>query len=629
MCGFLGCVVKKEKSSSLLNNSLGQIHHRGPDHAAYACYKVSDLFVYLGHTRLSIIDLNDSANQPFESSCGNFVITFNGEIYNYKELRSDLQNLGYKFKTLSDTEVLLYAYVEWGQNCLTKLIGMFSFVFYNKQNNTITLARDAFGIKPFFYSIHDNELYFASEVQALLTLMQSQFKLNLQISYDYLVHGDCDSTEDTFIDGVKHLKPAHFITFDLDKKQASKPIRWWKPNITSNADIKFKDAALKLRELFLDSVRLHLRSDVSLGFAMSGGVDSSAIVSAARYLEPSIELKTFSYIDSDKKISEEPWIDLINKKMNTTSHKVNIKEKEFISDFDDMILSQGEPFGGLSIYAQYRVFKLAKENGIKVILDGQGADELLAGYDGYPGHRLLSIIETKGWWAAHKFAKRWSKYPGRNYLLAWKHFARIKFTDKVYRLFRKIMGRNFEPSWLKIQYLKNNGVKCTERRQKFCEINKGLRVKEALAYSLIHRGLRSLLRVEDRNSMKFSIENRVPFLTIPIAEFLLSLPEEFLISEDGVTKNVFREAMRGIMPDSHIDRKDKIGFEVSDAKLLISMSGYFRKLINEVQEIYFIDKENLIKIFEEFENGTKVFNKCYLRWIIFLRWQELLVKKIN
>jgi asparagine synthase (glutamine-hydrolysing) len=459
--------------------------------------------------------------------------------------------------------------------------------------------------------------------------MQSQFKLNLQISYDYLVHGDCDSTEDTFIDGVKHLKPAHFITFDLDKKQASKPIRWWKPNIISDSDITFKDAALKLRELFLDSVRLHLRSDVPLGFAVSGGVDSSAIVSAARYLEPSIELKTFSYIDSDKKISEESWIDLINKKMNATSHKVNIKENELISDFDDMILSQGEPFGGLSIYAQYRVFKLAKENGIKVMLDGQGADELLAGYDGYPGHRLLSIIETKGWWAAHKFAKRWSKYPGRNYLLAWKHFGRIKFTDKIYKLFRKIMGRNFEPSWLKIPYLKNNGVQCSERRQKFCEINKGLRVKEALAYSLIHRGLRSLLRVEDRNSMKFSIESRVPFLTIPIAEFLLSLPEEFLISEDGVTKNVFREAMRGIMPDSHIDRKDKIRFEVSDAKLLISMSGYFKKLINEVQEIYFIDKENLIKIFEEFENGTKVFNKCYLRWIIFLRWQELLVKKIN
>jgi asparagine synthase (glutamine-hydrolysing) len=394
-------------------------------------------------------------------------------------------------------------------------------------------------------------------------------------------------------------------------------------------DIKFKDAALKLRELFLDSVRLHLRSDVPLGFAMSGGVDSSAIVSAARYLEPSIELKTFSYIDSDKKISEESWIDLINKKMNATSHKVNIKENELISDFDDMILSQGEPFNGLSIYAQYRVFKLAKENGIKVMLDGQGADELLAGYDGYPGHRLLSIIETKGWWAAHKFAKRWSKYPGRNYLLAWKHFGRIKFTDKIYKLFRKIMGRNFEPSWLKIPYLKNNGVKCSERRQKFCEINKGLRVKEALAYSLMHRGLRSLLRVEDRNSMKFSIENRVPFLTIPIAEFLLSLPEEFLISEDGVTKNVFREAMRGVMPDSHIDRKDKIGFEISDAKLLISMSGHFKKLIKESQEIFFIEKEKLIKEFEEFENGTKVFNLQYYRWINFLSWRTCIVKKIK
>ena len=629
MCGLIGCIVKNKKNYPLLKKSLGQIHHRGPDYSSFKSYYTKNLFVYLGHTRLSIIALKSSANQPFESSCGKFVIIYNGEIYNYKELRFNLQNLGYKFKTQSDTEVLLYAYVEWGQSCLTKLIGMFSFVFYNKKNNTITLVRDAFGIKPFFYSIHDNELYFASEVQALLTLMQSKFKLNLQISYDYLVHGDYDSTEETFIDGVKHLQPAHFIIFDLNKKQALKPIRWWKPNITTNTDIKFKDAALKLRELFLDSVGLHLRSDVPLGFALSGGVDSSAIVSAARYLESSIELKTFSYIETDKKISEEPWIDLINKKMNATSHKVNIKEKELISDFDEMILSQGEPFGGLSIYAQYRVFKLAKENGIKVILDGQGADELLAGYDGYPGHRLLSIIETKGWWAAHKFAKRWSKYPGRNYLLAWKYFGKIKFTDKVYRLFRKIMGRNFEPSWLKIQYLKNKGVKFTERRQKICEINKGLRVKEAIAYSMMYRGLRSLLRVEDRNSMKFSIENRVPFLTIPMAEFLLSLPEEFLISEDGVTKNIFREAMRGIMPDSHIDRKDKIGFEVSENKWLMSMSGHFKKLLKKSHEVDFVDKNKLINEFEEFENGTKVFDNRYWRWIIFLSWKTLLEKKVS
>ena len=189
------------------------------------------------------------------------------------------------------------------------------------------------------------------------------------------------------------------------------------------------------------------------------------------------------------------------------------------------------------------------------------------------------------------------------------------------------MGRNFEPSWLKIQYLKNKGVKFTERRQKICEINKGSRVKEVLAYSLMHRGLRSLLRVEDRNSMKFSIENRVPFLTIPMAEFLLSLPEEFLISEDGVTKNIFREAMRGIMPDSHIDRKDKIGFEVSETKLLISMSEYFKKLLKKSHEVDFVDKNKLINEFEEFENGTKVFDNRYWRWIIFLSWKTILEKK--
>ena len=186
------------------------------------------------------------------------------------------------------------------------------------------------------------------------------------------------------------------------------------------------------------------------------------------------------------------------------------------------------------------------------------------------------------------------------------------------------MGRDFEPSWLNIQYLKKNAVIFKERREKLCKKNKGLRVKEALANSFMHRGLRSLLRHEDRNSMKFSIENRVPFLTIPLAEFLLSLPEEFLISMKGVTKNIFREAMRGIMPDSHVYRKDKIGFETPDSKFLIAISDDLKNLINDSSEIYFINKDKVAKEFDEFKNGKKVFDARYWRWVNYLRWYKLL-----
>jgi asparagine synthase (glutamine-hydrolysing) len=294
-----------------------------------------------------------------------------------------------------------------------------------------------------------------------------------------------------------------------------------------------------------------------------------------------------------------------------------------------VILKQGEPFGGLSIYAQYKVFKFAKKKGLKVMLGGQGADELLAGYSGYPGHRLLSIFEVEGFWAAHKFAKFWSKHPGRNYILAWKYFFKIKLQDFIYKLLRTMLGRSFEPNWLNIKYLKNYGVICAERREILTDVNKGLRVKERAVYSFTHRGLSSLLRHEDRNSMSFSIENRVPFLTIKLAEFLLSLPEKFLISEEGVTKNIFRESMRGILPESHINRKDKIGFEAPDANLIISNSEYFKSLINDSPDIPFINKAVILKEFKQFLNRKRVFDHRFWRWINYLRWYQLIVNNKN
>ena len=623
MCGFLGCVVKEKITASVLKNSINLINHRGPDNSDIFFDELENSYLYLGHTRLSIIDLSEGSHQPFHSHCKNYAIIFNGEIYNYKELRSELVCLGYTFKTSSDTEVLLYAFVEWGKESLRKLIGMFSFVFYDKKRQTLTLVRDAFGIKPFFYAIKNNEIYFASELPPLLQLMQGEVKPNLQRAYDYLVHGDYDSNEFSFVEGVMHLPPAGLLTYDLKLCSSSNVEKWWAPNISTNSKISFNDAVLKLQKLFLESVRLHLRSDVPVGVALSGGIDSSAVVSVVRFLEPTMLLNTFSYISSEKDISEEYWVDLLNQKTNSRGHKVFADANEMSGHLDDMLLKQGEPFGSTSIYAQYRVFKLAKECGIKVTLDGQGADELLAGYSGYPGHRLLSLIETGGLWEAHKFAKQWSKYPGRSYFLAWKYLGRIKFPDFIYKYTRKIMGRDFQPKWLDIGYLRKNGVDFKEYRAPLSHNNKGLRLKEALVNSLSKRGLPGLLRHGDRNSMAFSIESRVPFLTIPMAEFLLSLPEDFLLSKDGITKNIFRESMRGIVPDDHLDRKDKIGFETPEYSWLISIKDQIINWIHTSPDIQFINKELLVKEFFEIIEGNKAFDKRVWRWINYLRWVQL------
>lgn len=625
MCGFLGFISSSSKDSDI-SSALDVIKHRGPDAQRYCIYKVCDSFIGFAHARLSIIDLSAAAVQPFESRCGNLSIVFNGEIYNYRELREELKLKSYKFHTDSDTEVLLAAWQEWGVNSLRKFIGMFSFVVLDKKAKKVTLVRDAFGIKPFFYSLNGKELFFGSDIRGVIKLLNEPARPNLQKAYDYLVHGDYDSSEHSFVDGVSHLMPGHFFEYDLATGFFTNPMAWWQPDISKTSMMSFEDAAKKTQELFLESVKYHLRSDVPLGVTLSGGVDSSAVVCAMRKLEPDAEIHTFSYIASDEKISEENWVDGINSHVDAKSHKVYSSGKEMQQDLDAMLLMQGEPFGGTSIYAQYRVFKLAKESGITVTLDGQGADELLAGYSGYPGQRLLSLIEKSKILAAHQFAKQWARWPGRSYKLAWMYLARIVLPDSWYAFARKRMGRDFYPVWLNVDVLIKHELHFSEKRDPRSKANKGKRVREALANSLQGRGLPSLLRHGDRNSMAFSIESRVPFLTLPLAEFLLSLPEEYLISNDGETKHVFREAMRGIVPDSHLDRKDKVGFATPESEWLLGMADEIKLWIHAAPEIEFIDKAEIIKNFERVVAGQQDFDARVWRWVNYLRWYTLVIK---
>ena len=621
MCGIIGGFTTNAKSDSLIEECLRTLQHRGPDAAKMLHEKLSRGHLYLGHTRLSILDLSDASVQPFQSSCGKYVLVFNGEIYNYKEIKRELEDLGIEFTTTSDTEVLLQALIQWDLSCLQKLIGMFAFAFYNKHKNTISIARDAFGIKPLYYSHTPDALIFASELRALTTFRESKVSANLQRAYDYLVHGDYDSQTETFVDNVLQLLPAQYVVYDISARTLSSPTTWWEPEISDNPEkLTFVSAKEKLRSLFLESLALHLRSDVPIGIALSGGIDSSAITTAVRHLDDTFPIKTFSYVSDDALLSEEKWIDTINEKTGALAHKVRASADELFSDIEQLVKVQGEPFSTTSIYAQYRVFKLAAQTGITVTLDGQGADELLAGYIGYPGHRLLSILETKGIFDAHKFAKSWSKFPNRNYTLAWKYLLRLCLPQKLYLLARKLTGRSARPTWLNLEYLERKRVVLHEARKEVSPSLRGQRVKEALKHSLKGRGLQSLLRHGDRNSMAASIESRVPFLTIPMAEFLFTLPEEYLISDDGITKNIFREAMRGIMPDSHIDRKDKIGFSTPEAEWLYSYRNVIRERLVNAQDIPIFRKDKLLREFDKrIKNGTRIDSQVW-RWLNYTLW---------
>lgn len=621
MCGILGfygadilCNVEAKLALGL--STLGR---RGPDDHGWSSAWLPCGQLHLGHTRLSVIDLTDAAHQPMASRDGRFLMVFNGEIYNYRELRSELQSLGCHFHSASDTEVLLQAWAQWGQASLARLIGMFAFVVFDRDTNLLHGARDAFGIKPLYYHQDDRNFCFASEIPAVQALRSFAPSLDWQIAYDYLTHGSYDTGERTFFADVRALPPGHCFTYDLGS-QSLKVHGWWSPKIAPVQPLSIDDAAQALRCHLLDSVRLHRRSDVPLGAALSGGLDSSAIVGCMRHLEPDATIHTFSFIASGSSVSEEQWVDSMNSHVGAISHKVSITPAELASDLDDMIATQGEPFGSTSIYAQYRVFKLAREHGITVTLDGQGADELCGGYVGYPGPRIRSLLDEGRWLDAAAFLLRWKEWPGRAGLDGLKAAVAEYTNDAAYQALRRLNGAKACPSWLDGNLLADAGVALRFPRELPPQTGPGRRLVAELARSLHGVGLPALLRHGDRNSMRFSVESRVPFLTTTLADFMLTLPEEYLVSPLGETKHLLRKAMRGLVPDEILDRRDKIGFATPEQAWLMQMAPQVREWLRYPLGLPFFRQDEVLKAFDEVVAGRRPFSWQVWRWINFTRW---------
>jgi asparagine synthase (glutamine-hydrolysing) len=628
MCGITGGWWREAPTQldQQMARTLLAMRLRGPNDNGFELHPLNKGVVALGHTRLSIIDLSAGGHQPMYSTDNRYGLVLNGEIYNYRELRLELESLGYTLHTDSDTEVLLTAWQCWGKNCLTRLVGMFAFVVFDKQAGTLTCARDPFGIKPFFYTSENGNFLFASEIPAIKALKSEKIALDWQRAYDYLVHADYDTGPRSFLDGINHLQPGHMFEVDINNGQLTEPVAWWQPKIVENISITFADAAEELRERFLNNIRLHLRSDVPLGAALSGGVDSSAVVCAMRYVEPDLPINTFSYIAQSSTMSEEVWVDHINQHVGAIPHKLVVTPDELVNDLNDMILAQGEPFGSTSIYAQYRIFKLAKESGITVTLDGQGADELMAGYSGYPGQRVKSMLDTCQFKDAVKFLKNWSSWPGRSFNEGVKRVIGEYADGSVYDFLRRLNGSTNKPLWLDINLLADKGVFTGFPRQKSPFDQRERRLVAELALSITRRGLPSLLRHGDRNSMRWSVESRVPFLTTDLANFLLSLPESYLISQQGETKSVFRAAMRGIVPDEILNRKDKVGFETPEKAWLISTSDQIRAWLSVDIAVPFLNQNKIIEEFDLIVAGKKPFSWQVWRWINFIRWYQVTFK---
>lgn len=590
MCGIVGLVSPHPTAVDRVTAANACLAHRGPDADRVHVAADRDLAVVFGHRRLAIIDLTDRLQQPMVARNGSLTITYNGEIYNFKELRSELEAAGHRFFSASDSEVLLRAWEQWGEESIQKFVGMFAFAVHDHSSSSVTLVRDAFGIKPLYFFLEKGEFGFASEVDALSRLMSARPQAEDLAVHDFIIGGRYDFGNRTFLKGIHRLRGGEIAIYSF-ANQRLETRRWWTPSVQEES-LAYSEATDKVREVFIDSVRMHLRSDVPLAFALSGGLDSTAIASVARYLEPDLEMHTFSFVDPGAPKNEEAWVDIANASFGGIPHKILVDKSQFACDVDSMIQAQGEPFGGTSIYAQYSIFRSVLEAGFTVSIEGQGADEMFAGYHGFIHARVKSLLDRGDILGAFGLVVRWSRWPGRSLSNVGKSLIRMLLDRLIRSTYAIARPASQEEPAAGLSLIKTDHAELQHVRARH--------LVSALREQLVAGQLEQLLRHSDRNAMRFSVESRVPFLTPEIAHLALSLPESYLLSSAGRTKNVLRSALRGIVPDEIVDRRDKIGFETQEWSLirpLIESKGELA--LQGLSLIPTIDIENVRRLLQQ------------------------------
>jgi len=556
MCGIAGIISKHQGKFSIddLRKMMRALAHRGPDGEKTWINPTGNAL--LGHRRLAIIDLSEEAAQPMHWQ-DRYSIVHNGELYNYLELKSELSKKGYSFHTKSDTEVILAAYDHWKENCLPRFNGMFSFAIWDEKDKELFAARDRFGEKPFYYSFDGKEnFFFASEFNALLSLLPRNINEKLLLNYLALGYQSGKATDQTFYKGIKSLKPAQYLLVHFATNSGNPVVEinnYWDFEIGPDS-ISEKEALEEFQKLFQSSVKLRHRADVSIGTSLSGGLDSSSIVAVSESMQEtnnSHACFTASFPGYEK--DETKYARQVAERFSLKHFTNTINAEDLVNDLDKFIGHHQEPIGSSSVYAQYKVFELAKEQNIKVLLDGQGADELLAGYHKYI-HWYLQELLVKD---RSQFEKEVDALSNNSIWFDW------SWRNRLAARFPAAAA-----SWLRsaeIQKMRKNSDLNEEYKQTFFDqsliykpVAKGL--SDVLLYNAFGPWLAELLRYADRNSMAHGRELRLPFLDHKLAEFLITLPSTFKI-KNGWTKWLLRKSMDASLPNEITWRKDKTGFE--------------------------------------------------------------------
>jgi asparagine synthase (glutamine-hydrolysing) len=587
IAGFIDHELSLSQSKEIINEMLEKISHRGPD----ARDTFFELPLVFGHNRLSIIDLSDDGIQPMDAF--DSVIIFNGEIYNYLEVREELQKQGKVFKTQSDTEVILAAYQHYGSDCVKHFIGMWAFALWDKKKKLLFCSRDRFGIKPFNYISKNNRFYFASEYKALKVTPVFSSDINEDQLFRGLQLGWITYNHETYFNCIHSLPPASNLILKDGRISIEK---YWDIDLNKKFTGSDEEKINHFKKLFEDSIKLHMRADVEVGGCLSGGLDSSAIASAVSLLFPEINFKTFTiYYEGSDGVDERPWVKEVTSKYPALkNYTYSPDENEINEGFLETLKHADVPIAGSSPVSQYFVMKLAKQHNLKVLLDGQGSDEYLAGYM-HSFYRLFGGLLAK--FKLLEFGREFSTYSNIHQFSLKK-----KTTSFALSVLSSIKS---EPELYSVEYkkyypflplAKNNTVNLQNKVS-------DSRLNSFLYQLVFHSSLPSLLHYEDRNSMAFSIESRVPFLDHRLVEFVFSLGDSDKLHQ-GMTKRILRSALNGILPETISQRVDKKGFVTpGEIKWL---KGPLNYLLSQKMEIPSINNNTL-------QNELKLFNEGYTK----------------
>jgi asparagine synthase (glutamine-hydrolysing) len=564
MCSIAGIISLDPNRvvPAVLEKMNGTQQHRGPDGEGYYYQQQHGIHIGFAHRRLAILDLTDQSSQPFRY-LNRYVLIFNGEIYNYREIRTELLSKGYAFRSAGDTEVIAAAYDAYGEDCLNHFDGMFAFALWDEKESKLFCARDRFGEKPFYYhfSSEQHTLHFASEIKALFAAGIDR-RPDKTMLYNYLTLGNtkrADIPQQSFFENIFQLPPSHHIVFEPRETQ---PIvsRYWDLDKESSSEMQEKQALEKFRDLLYNSVQRRLRSDVAIGTSLSGGLDSSSIVAiASAVTDTKFTHQGFSAVFPGFEKDESEKINSVARHFDLSVHTVAPTADDFCNSLNELLFFHDEPFGSASVFAQFMVYAKAKEKGVKVLLDGQGADEVLGGYPKYTHWFLQEMIKVNGWQRTNAAAET---FKANGFLHHWNWKNRVaammpyltatQLKNKAYR------NQSANP------YLNKAFVAAAQDKESIFKpvVEKLNDIQYA---DLMIQGLEELLRYADRNSMAHSCEVRLPFLSHELVQFVVSLPASFRM-KSGYTKWMLRTIMEKKLPDQIGWQKGKIGFEPPQQK---------------------------------------------------------------